>query len=136
MEVIRPQLLLVKDLKPHELLIEEHSTQLLQDIVKDQAIYVPILVDVKTKVILDGHHRFSVAKKLKLAQIPCFAVDYFNENIVSVFPRRETVPVSNSWSFKQDSVENYSQINPPDTYCISVLLQYNIHWKSLLPLRS
>lgn len=94
MEVIHPQLLLVSDLKPHELLIEEHSTQLLQDIIKDQAIYVPILVDIKTKVILDGHHRFSVAKKLHLAQIPCFVVDYFNENIVSVFPRRETVPVS------------------------------------------
>src|SRR5438270_7317693 len=94
MQIMQPQLLPLKDLKPHEEISEKNYFFVLQDILKEQIIYNPIIIDAKTGVILDGHHRFTVAKKLNFFKLPCIVVDYFDDNIISVFPRRENVPIS------------------------------------------
>jgi hypothetical protein len=44
----------------------------------------PLIVDKVTGAILDGHHRFSIASKLGLAQIPVIAVDYLNDETIEV----------------------------------------------------
>lgn len=94
MQIVTTQLVDIKKLKPHEEINEKYLKVLLQDVLKDQAIYKPILVDKISKVILDGHHRFSVAKKLNLATIPALLVDYFDDSIISVYSRRKELPVT------------------------------------------
>jgi hypothetical protein len=51
----------------------------------------PLIVDKRTGAILDGHHRYSIAGELNLAQIPVIAVDYLaDESIeVDVWPSAE-----------------------------------------------
>src|SRR6185295_10817500 len=93
MQVLKPQLLLIKDLKPHEEYNDAYHKILLEDVVIDHSINTPILVDKQTKVILDGHHRFSVAKKLKLAKIPCLMIDYLDDAVISVFSRKQNLIV-------------------------------------------
>ncbi len=94
MQTLLTQLVSIKELKPHEEISEENYTLVLQDILKDHIIYNPLYVDKTTKVILDGHHRFTVAKRLKFSQIPCLLIDYFNDDVISVFPRRQDIPIN------------------------------------------
>ena len=37
---------------------------------------IPIAVEYSTFAIMDGHHRFNVAKKLGLKRVPCVLMDY------------------------------------------------------------
>lgn len=37
---------------------------------------VPIAIEYSTLAIMDGHHRFSAAKLLNLARVPCVLLDY------------------------------------------------------------
>lgn len=94
MYALKPTLVLVNDLKPHEEFDEEHSQVIVQEIFTDGAINIPILADGATCVILDGHHRFSAAKKLKLFKIPVLLVDYLKDTVISVFSRRYTVTIN------------------------------------------
>lgn len=94
MQPLQPALLPIKDLKPHEEISEKNYFMILQDILKEQIIFNPVIIDVKTGVILDGHHRFTVAKRLNFSKLPCLAVDYFDKSIISVFPRSEDIPIS------------------------------------------
>lgn len=54
----------------------------------------PILVDKTTKVILDGHHRCWVSRKLGFKAVPCYEVDYLMNDKISLDSRREDVSVS------------------------------------------
>ena len=89
--MLKIQLLPVKGLKPHEEISEKNYFTVLQDILNEQIIYNPLIVDLKTNVILDGHHRFTVAKRLNFPKLPCLTVDYFDDSIISVFPRRDNI---------------------------------------------
>lgn len=88
------KLIPLSELRPHEKIIHTHAKSLLKEIRADGVITHPILVDNKTKVILDGHHRYMVAKLLKLAKIPCIVVDYFDEQVVTMIPRRKKIVVT------------------------------------------
>ena len=37
-----------------------------------------------TGAILDGHHRYSVARLLKLTKVPALCVDYLNDDSISL----------------------------------------------------
>ena len=52
---------------------------------------VPLIVEKKDYMILDGHHRFATAKKLGLKKIPAILVDYDD---VDVWTLRKEYPVS------------------------------------------
>ncbi|MED7819941.1 MULTISPECIES: ParB N-terminal domain-containing protein [unclassified Francisella] len=73
----------LSELIPSEKISKESANNLYEEILKSKAWKHPVLIDVNTNVILDGHHRFSVAKKLQLKYIPCILVD-FNSSIISV----------------------------------------------------
>ena len=73
----------LSELIPSEKISEESAKKLYEEILKSKVWKHPILVDIKTNVILDGHHRFTVAKRLQLKYIPCVLVD-FCSSIVSV----------------------------------------------------
>lgn len=92
--MITQQNIAVSDLKPHEHIIESHVDEIFDQIKESMQILNPILIDSKTKVILDGHHRYTAAKKLLLKRIPCVCVDYLNDEIIAVYPRRENSAIS------------------------------------------
>lgn len=63
-------------LKQHEKINTNHLKLLLNQIKHDGILNHPIIVDKNTLIILDGHHRFNVLKKLGLSIIPVYFVDY------------------------------------------------------------
>ncbi|WP_125782028.1 ParB N-terminal domain-containing protein [Pseudoalteromonas rubra] len=66
----------ISSLLPSEEHCEEHANYLANRIAKNRVWTHPLLVDMHTNVILDGHHRYSAAQTLKLKQIPCLMIDY------------------------------------------------------------
>ena len=88
------QLLRPQELRPHEAIIFSRALSVLAHILWAGAIRVPILIDSKTGVILDGHHRWWVSKRLGLAHDPCYCVDYLNDGDIRCEPRRAEIPVT------------------------------------------
>ena len=83
------KLLAVKTLLAHEQVDPAHLVKLMGRIANDGILKNPVVVDKRSRVILDGHHRVAVAKKLKLKFVPAMVVDYFDPQI-RVFFRRKT----------------------------------------------
>lgn len=75
----------------HENTIEERSDNLYNYLLSlDNTKNIPaIIVDYKTNVIIDGHHRLSVLKKLNIKTIPVVYIDYDDDNII-VHPTKTT----------------------------------------------
>lgn len=80
----RIELVPIDLLKPHEQVISEHVIELLEDISRRGILIKPVLVDEKTLVILDGHHRVEALKRLGAKLIPAVLVDYDDDNCVTV----------------------------------------------------
>lgn len=75
-------LLNINELKPHELINKKHLEQLIEEIRRDGVLKKPIVVDFRTKVILDGHHRVEALKRLGYDLVPAALVDYLDESII------------------------------------------------------
>ena len=88
------QLVPIEDLLPHERVILPRAVALFTKMFWDQVFLQPIIIDRNTKVILDGHHRWWVSRKLGLRRIPCYSIDYLNDTSVLCEPRRDDVPVT------------------------------------------
>ena len=71
-------------LKPHEEIKQKNRDKLLEMTKKWGGYTKPIIVDLVTGAILDGHHRHSVAKCLDLNRVPAILVDYLNDESISV----------------------------------------------------
>ncbi len=93
MPIVVPILLVEIDrLRPHEEFVEEHVKELMEDIVKVNVLIKPILVDSRTYIILDGHHRVEALKRLGSKYVPAVLVDYRSE-CIRVTSWRENVRV-------------------------------------------
>lgn len=88
----------VEKLHPIEEYSEERVCSLVEKIKKEQKWTVPLIVETKNYMILDGHHRFECAKRLHLNKVPALLVNY---NSVSVWSLRKEIKVS------QDIVRKY-----------------------------
>ena len=77
----------VEVLKPHEQVIQKKVDQLERMTIRWDAYTKPLLVDGATGTILDGHHRFEIAKRLDLQCLPCVVVDYLCLLYTSPSPR-------------------------------------------------
>ena len=82
------QIVDIDTLIPHEDYIPGYLDDLTESIRKDQSIKRPIVVDHKTNVIIDGHHRYYALKQLGYGKIPCIFVDYLEDSDIQVNPRR------------------------------------------------
>jgi len=96
---------MILDLSPSSLLcheeVEENQVhELCARIVAEGGIKTPLLVDYKTYVVLDGHHRLQVAKTLNLVSIPCQMVNYDNDAMVQLASWKENVRLT-----KQDVLD-------------------------------
>ena len=84
MAAVRVQLIPVEVLKPHEQVIQKKVTQLEKMTMRWNAYTKPLLVDGATGTILDGHHRFEIAKRLGLQCLPCVVVDYLEDDSIAL----------------------------------------------------
>lgn len=75
----------IKWLKPHEEIVsQDHLHGLYRATLRWNAYVDPLLVDVKTGAILDGHHRYNVGLLLGLKRIPAVLVDYLSDTSITV----------------------------------------------------
>jgi len=81
--MIRHQLKVIKTalLRSHERTEPKRLKNLEKEIIRDTILKKPILVDEKTYLVIDGHHRLAVLSKLGIKKIPVILVNYFNPKI-------------------------------------------------------
>ena len=77
---IKYKIIKINQLKQHEQIITKHFDELKDQIIENKYI-IPIVVDSKNNIILDGHHRYNVLKFLGYEQIPAYFVDYDSDYV-------------------------------------------------------
>lgn len=80
----------IHTLKCHEKVDKDRLGKLQKEIEANGTIYKPIIVDRRSHVILDGHHRYTVLKHLGVKKMPVYFVDYFSAD-VRVYLRRKNL---------------------------------------------
>jgi hypothetical protein len=78
----------LESLKEHEEIRPDYLEELKNEILSDGILKMPIAVDKKTYIILDGHHRLHALKKIGCKRIPVILFDYQSPEI-EVLPHRE-----------------------------------------------
>lgn len=74
----------------HEKVDKARLKQVTKDITTAGCIKHPVVVDKKSLVILDGHHRLHALKKLGYKKIPVVFVNYFDPQI-KIYLRRKNL---------------------------------------------
>ena len=90
-EIILPNHVCLVDLvalREHEQIRPEYLEQLKNEILSDGILKMPIAVDKKTYIILDGHHRLHALKRIGCKRIPVILFDYQSPEI-EVIPHRD-----------------------------------------------
>lgn len=72
----------LEELKEHETINHTRLSELMDEIVSTGMLDKPIVVDINTKTIIDGHHRYNVFRNLGFGEIPVIYVDYLHPSIV------------------------------------------------------
>jgi len=86
------EIIALDKLVPIEGYIEDRKKMLFNKI-KEECIWTkPLIVDCDNYMIMDGHHRFEVAKELKLTKIPVILVSYDDIEIWSLRNSEEVSP--------------------------------------------
>ncbi len=89
----RVELLKIRELIEHEEIIHENLVTVAESIRKLGYILKPIIVDERTLVIIDGHHRLNALKILGAKYIPIIYANY-DKDIINVIPGRITIPIT------------------------------------------
>ncbi len=80
----------ISKLRIHEAIQNDLLEACVRMLKNDGVFKVPILVDEKDLVVLDGHHRVEAMKVLGYTKIPVYLVDYWDEAIeVTTWPEAE-----------------------------------------------
>lgn len=94
------ELVPIHELLPHEETKSKNQQKLHQMTIKWGGYNKPLLVDVKSKVILDGHHRFRIGEALGLKFLPAILIDYLVDDRIQVM----TWPNAESDSITKEEV--------------------------------
>jgi len=81
---VKVDLVSMEVLRPHEETIPKKVDELEKMTHRWRAYVLPLVVDKKTGVILDGHHRHQVALRLDLKFLPCVQVDYIEDDTIEL----------------------------------------------------
>lgn len=74
----------VSNLKPIEGFISDRANWLEEKILSEQKWTTPIVIDNKHGLVMDGHHRFEVAKRISLKLVPIIACSYSEVEVYSL----------------------------------------------------
>lgn len=77
-------------LRQHELIIEERLARVMEILQREQCVDIPIIVDRKTMVVLDGHHRLNSLIRLGAKRAPVCKIDYMDDSLITVQARPES----------------------------------------------
>lgn len=77
-DLLKVKLIPINQIKPSEEHNIDKVDSLLMKITHEGVWTNPILIESNNSVIMDGHHRYQVAKKLNLSSIPCLILGYDN----------------------------------------------------------
>lgn len=102
----------LKVLKKHEDIDYHHKKLVIDEIVNSGYIKYPLLVDVRTFIVLDGHHRLAALKDLGFKYVPVFFVDYAMEYI-DVVPFRKDYHINKITVIRKVFVDK--DLFPPKT---------------------
>jgi len=69
-------------LKPHENVDSKVLNGLIESINNDGVIKKAIVIDRKTHVIIDGHHRVKALEALNCDRVPCLLIDYYSPKVL------------------------------------------------------
>lgn len=94
------ELIPITRLKPHEECIADHVEVVMSWLENEKTLITPLLVDTKTHIILDGHHRYTALKRLGYSKVPVYFVEYLSNEKVVVVSMRENKQVT-----KQDVID-------------------------------
>lgn len=78
----------IDQVKSHERTMSRRVATLIRAIKEEGNIRRPIIVDKRSLIILDGHHRVAALRQLGVARVPAYLVDYLSPN-VRVYLRRK-----------------------------------------------
>ncbi|MUJ19204.1 hypothetical protein GNP79_06030 [Aliivibrio fischeri] len=70
------KLMSISEIIPTEEFIESRLDEVIKMIILSKVWTDPIRIEKNTNIIMDGHHRFESAKRLKLRYVPCCLYDY------------------------------------------------------------
>jgi len=111
---VQVQLVPLEILRPHEHIIVKKVDQLERMTIRWNAYTKPLLVDRESGTILDGHHRYEIAKRMRLLCLPCVLVDYISDDSITIitWPGSDRSEIS-----KADVLEAASsgELLPPKT---------------------
>lgn len=74
----------IESLKGHERVDRRHLLRLENRMKREGVQRDPIVVDRKTKVVLDGHHRMEIFRRMGLKKIAAYQVDYLADDGIEV----------------------------------------------------
>lgn len=78
----------ISDLLPHERCDPTRVSEVEEDIKDEGALLEPILVADGSLVVLNGHHRLEVLKRLGARKVPAWVIDYDHASItVDLWPQ-------------------------------------------------
>jgi hypothetical protein len=83
-----------EELRAHEAVREEHIHRIVEMVKRTGFFHPPLLIDCESKVVLDGHHRLRASRKLGCRQVPCYCVDYLNDDSVDLESWRPEISVT------------------------------------------
>lgn len=84
----RIQLIAIDKVKSHERTFGRRVDRLVKEIKTEGNIKRPIIVDKRSFMVLDGHHRLAALRRLGAARVPAYLVDYQDPR-VRVYLRRK-----------------------------------------------
>lgn len=80
-----------RELIPHERVGLRHALYIYLKMLFSRRFDAPLLIDSRTKTILDGHHRRYAANRLGLKRVPCYEINYLEDPTIQVYSRRPDV---------------------------------------------
>jgi len=81
------KLIAINKIKGHERTSKRRVEELVRAIQKDGVVKQAIIVDRRSSVVLDGHHRVEALKRLGATRVPAYLVTYQSQKI-RVYLRR------------------------------------------------
>lgn len=116
-----------RDLKPHEDIIKSRLNETIISVRETRSI-VPIIVDEKSLLVIDGHHRREALLVLGYRNIPVYYVNYLDSSIsVGVWYRKLTLNSIGKMFLK--SMESEGSICLEIEYRICANSAFEAYWK-------
>ena len=74
----------IEGLLPHENIDLFHVRELSNELKRDLVQKTPIIVDINTNVIIDGHHRTAALALLNVKCVGAICLDYLNDSLIQL----------------------------------------------------